>query len=94
MFSETVVVSMTGPSMIRDEVMPDVQAVDRLLSDGASALSRRLGAGNLKVGLVQGSAFCCGIQYDEAGNIQRALLSPEELTVSMAVKLLEEAPDE
>lgn len=94
MFSETVVVSMTGASSIRDEVMPDVQAVNQLLSKCASTLSRRLEAGKLKVGLVQGSAFSCGIQYDATGNLHRALLSPEELTVSMAVKLLEEAPDE
>ena len=92
MFSETVVVSLTQSSAIRQEVEPHVQAVDHMLRAAAAALSTRLDAGALKAGLVQGSAFCCGIFY--ADKPVRALVSPEELTASMAIKLLEEAPDE
>ena len=92
MFSETVVVSLTQNSAIRAEVQPHVAAVDHMLKAAAEALSTRFDSGALKTGLVQGSAFCCGIFY--ADDPVRALVSPEELTASMAIKLLEEAPDE
>jgi hypothetical protein len=42
--------------------------------------------------MVQGSAFCGALLFDDVA--VRCLLSPEELTASMAVKLLEEVPDE
>ena len=64
------------------------------LGQAAVNLNICLNAGSLQAGLVQGSAFCGAVLYDNEHKPQRALISPEELTVTMTIKLLEEAPDE
>jgi hypothetical protein len=91
---QTTIVSTVRPSGKAALVMPSVKEVDAFVTLGGKNLGALLAAGSMQLGLVQGSGFCGAILFNVQQQPERALISPEELSVSMVAKLLEEAPDE
>lgn len=78
----------------RDEASPEDAVVEHLLTaeqfvdQCAGALGKCLGEEKIRAGLIQSSRFCCAMTYDDKGRLCKALLSPEEMTVNMAVEML------
>lgn len=76
------------------KAVPDDAAVECFLSaeqfvdQGGRQLAHCLGETKAIMGMVQGSRFCCAVTYDEQGYLVRGLVSPEELSVNMALRLL------
>jgi len=78
------------------EVEGSAGALLQFIEQAAEILTESLHAGPLEAAIVQGSGFCGAMAWEGAGaeRRQRLLLSPEEITASMTLRLLEEAPDE
>ena len=71
-------------------------ALLQFIDQAADILTESLQAGPLEAAIVQGSGFCGAMAWEGVGaeRRQRLLLSPEEITASMTLRLLSEAPDE
>ncbi len=71
-------------------------ALLQFIEQAAEILTESLNAGPLEAAIVQGSGFCGAMAWEGEGaeRRRRLLLSPEEITASMTLRLLEEAPDE
>jgi hypothetical protein len=91
---QTIVCRLGEVRPAREEVARSLAQADDFLRQGGALLAECLDAGQMRRGMVQSSSFCALLEYDRAGIATRGLLSPEELTVSMANKLLQEAQDE
>lgn len=64
------------------------------IAETSEALNQLLGAGLVRMGMIQGSRFCGAVMYDEHQHPLRGLISPEELTASMVEKLIKDGTDE
>lgn len=64
------------------------------IAETSEALNQLLGAGPVRMGMIQGSRFCGAVMYDEHQHPLRGLISPEELTASMVEKLIKDGTDE
>lgn len=94
-FDQTVILSLSeAPSEEGLRALGDIAELRDFLFQASSFLKDCLDAGALRAGLLQSSGYCGGLLFDSDEFAQRCLLSCEELSASMAQKLLEEAPDE
>jgi hypothetical protein len=91
---QTSIFSLNPQRKLRSEVVPAVEAVRSFVQQSADLLSECLGAGALTMGMVQGSGFCGAVLASSKTKPSRVLISPEELTASMALKLLQSDCDE
>lgn len=91
---QTSIFSLSPHHKLRNEVVPAVEAVKSFIHQSADLLSECLGAGTMSMGMVQGSRFCGAILSHSQAGPARVLISPEELTASMALKLLQSDCDE
>jgi hypothetical protein len=91
---QTSVFSLSPHQKLRSDVMPAVEAVRSFIQQSAELLGECLGAGALSMGMVQGSRFCGAILAQDSSGSARVLISPEELTASMTLKLLQADCDE
>ena len=92
---QTLILSLSdAPSEEGLRALGDIAELRDFLSQASSFLNECLDAGALRAGLLQSSGYCGGLLFDSAEAPQRCLLSCEELSASVAMKLLEEAPDE
>jgi hypothetical protein len=87
---QTAMFSFAAGKMFEPTLAASLIEADDFFRESASRLSACLGAGEMQSGMVQGSGFCAFFEFD-AGFTTRGLLSPEELTVSMASQLVTEA---
>ena len=89
---ETTLVSITkSDPPTPSDMQLAAAALDQFLSTAVSTLGTSLGLGRPLHCMIQGSAYCGALAYDETGSTTKALISPEELTAAMAVKFLQEA---
>lgn len=91
---QTSIFNLSPNHKLSHEVIPAVEAVKSFVQQSADLLGECLGAGALSMGMVQGSRFCGAVMHPSKSGPGRVLISPEELTASMALKLLQSDCDE
>ena len=87
---ETVIFDADQKASPGDAVVECFLTAEQFVDQGASALAKCLGEGQLAAGMIQGSRFCCAMTYDAKGFLTKALISPEEMSVNMALEMLTE----
>ena len=85
---ETVIFDAHQNASPGDAIVECFLTAEQFVDQCAHALGKSLGEASLSAGMIQGSRFCCAVTYDAAGLPMRALLSPEEMTVNMALEML------
>ncbi|MFZ4765053.1 MAG: hypothetical protein ACOYMN_08865 [Roseimicrobium sp.] len=85
---ETVVFDADHSASPGDAVVACFLEVEQFVDQGAQLVARCLGEDQLRTGLVQGSRFCCAVSYDSEGGLLRGLVSPEEMSIHMALGML------
>lgn len=85
---ETVIFDAHENASPGDAVVECFLTAEQFVDQGASALAKCLGEGPRTAGMIQGSRFCCAMTYDSKGLLTKALISPEEMTVNMALEML------
>jgi hypothetical protein len=89
--SDTWVFNMTEPSSNLDaNVLAEFEPAAAVIVKHGQRLKAILGEKKLKVGLIEGSAFCAAATLSGGKRTEKALLSPEEMTAHMATMLLAE----
>jgi hypothetical protein len=73
---------------------PHVEHAQMMLQNSGTALAEALGYGKVQLSLIQGSSFTAGLVNSSFPGEARVLLSREELTVSMACRLMEDLSHE
>ena len=91
---QTTVYTLTGPVTPAGAVAESLAHADDFLRQSGLLLGDCLEIGPMQAGMVKSSAFCALLEYNAAGLPVRGLLSPEDLTVTMATKVLAEATDD
>jgi hypothetical protein len=85
---ETVIFDAHQAASPGDAIVECFLTAEQFVDQCAHALGKSLGETSLSAGMIQGSRFCCAVTYDTQGLPMRALLSPEEMTVNMALEML------
>lgn len=86
---ETVVFDANQSASPGDAVVECFLQAEQFVDQGSQLLARCLSEDRLVAGVVQGSRFCCAMSYDGDGHLRRGLVSPEEMSVNMALGLLQ-----
>jgi hypothetical protein len=86
---ETAVFSFAKGKFFEPDLTASLIEADDFFRNSAARLSSCLSVGSMQKGMAQGSGFCAFFEFD-AGFTTRGLISPEELTVSMASQLVAE----
>jgi hypothetical protein len=78
-----------------EDVRSAIQHADLFLQHTSQLLSESLQLGPVTQALVHSSSYTVAVNYEPlSGQLQRALLSPEEMSIPMTLQLLEEAGHE
>ena len=85
---ETVIFDAHEEASPGDAVVECFLTAEQFVDQCSLALGKCIGEESLSAGLIQGSRFCCAVTYDSKGLPMKALISPEEMTVNMALEML------
>ena len=92
---ETTLLSLNQPPTDAEpRLQQEAQATAGFILHSAQLLGQCWDLGSVQSGAVQGSKFCAVVSYSSTGVADKALLSPEQLSISMALRILEGAGDE
>jgi hypothetical protein len=88
---ETTLVTLSGTAgAVSGSLESLAQSVSKTLLEGALRLPAELNLGRLLVGIMQGSGFSGGLTMATPESQAKVLVTPEELSLSMTCKLMEE----